>query len=282
MSRPMTAQEKIQFKGWFPALDVDAAVVTAESTTAYNCISWTVGVTNVWHWPGSSIQDFDAFYSGFGFQRRPSGPVAVWGHDLQDMLHGSVSGPTHGPRWESKCGSSLRIQHGKDELVSDGYGHIVGFYRRRWFWYLIWLVVQLLRRPYFKVDPRSVRILDEAEAAIDPARRERFEQLFADWKKSWHDPSVQLHSNPAFVRRLPAFEELVALGPEILPAVARKLAEPDNFLALQLYEALQPDEYLKVAIRPGSAEARLGEQGRALKTAQRYARTLDREAPLGR
>jgi hypothetical protein len=39
MPRQMTWAEKQRFKGYFPNLDVDAAIVTGESTNVYNCIS---------------------------------------------------------------------------------------------------------------------------------------------------------------------------------------------------------------------------------------------------
>jgi hypothetical protein len=62
MARPMTQAEKQRFRGYFPSLDVDAAIVTGEPSIVYNCISWTVGVTDRWLWPGSAIADFDTFY----------------------------------------------------------------------------------------------------------------------------------------------------------------------------------------------------------------------------
>src|SRR5947199_6444803 len=49
---------------------------------------------------------------------------------MSDMTHGCVSGPGHGPRWESKCGSNLRIQHGLHELIGSHYGRVVAFYRK--------------------------------------------------------------------------------------------------------------------------------------------------------
>jgi hypothetical protein len=46
MARAMTPPEKATFKGYFPNLNVNAAVVTDNATPVYNCISWTVGITN--------------------------------------------------------------------------------------------------------------------------------------------------------------------------------------------------------------------------------------------
>jgi hypothetical protein len=98
MARPMTAAEKQRFRGYFPNLDVDRAVVTGAASTVYNCLSWTVGYTDRWLWPGGSINHFDTFYRGFGFIRATDGPIAAWGHSTSTMTHGCISGPGHGPR----------------------------------------------------------------------------------------------------------------------------------------------------------------------------------------
>src|SRR5881394_972577 len=57
-------------------------------------------------------------------------PIAAWGHSSSGMTHGCISGSGHGPRWESKCGADLRIQHGLNELVGSSYGRVLAFYRR--------------------------------------------------------------------------------------------------------------------------------------------------------
>jgi hypothetical protein len=46
------------------------------------------------------------------------------------------------------------------------------------------------------------------------------------------------------------FDALVALGPSILPLVVEKLSDPENFFALTLYDAIQPDENLVVQFAP--------------------------------
>jgi len=124
--RPMTDDEKADFKSWFPALDVDAAVVTADATPQYNCISWTTGNTESWDWPPymhpdlSPREAFAKYYIDRGFTPLPgkiedlkelkSDVVAYWEDANDDPTHGSVAGPTHGTRWESKCGQAARIQ----------------------------------------------------------------------------------------------------------------------------------------------------------------------------
>ncbi len=127
MHRKMTGAEKERFKDYFPDLDLERAIVSGGPTSKYNCISWTVGVTTSWIWPGNDIKDFDRFYESHGYTRSSNGPIAIWGHGLSKITHGCISGPDHGPRWESKCGSDLRIQHGLNELVGDSYGRVVQF-----------------------------------------------------------------------------------------------------------------------------------------------------------
>jgi hypothetical protein len=289
MARPMTAQEKTQFQSVFPQLDVNAAVVSGEATPVYNCISWTVGVTTAWLWPGSSIQAFDQFYAGYGYSRRAAGPIAAWGHSLTAMTHGSVSGPSHGPRWESKCGGWAQIQHGRDELVSSTYGHIVAYYSvrpfgvfSRWLSIMIRLLARLRRG---KVMPRKLTNADrtalrEQAAALPAGLRSEFEERFERWREEWTN-LLGPTSDPGAVRESAHFRELVALGPETLPALVEKLTDPANFLALQLYETLEPDEKMRVPIDPRWPEIEEGEQGRAVRTAALYVRHLGRTAASG-
>ena len=131
LPRKLTAAEKTTFLASFPLLDVDFTIVTDEPSGIYNCISWSVGVTNVWHWPGSTLANFDSFYAQFNLVRKTKGTVAAWGFSDTNMTHGCVSGPTHGPCWESKCGSLARIQHCLNELNGPAYGHVIQYYGAR-------------------------------------------------------------------------------------------------------------------------------------------------------
>ncbi|MCX7099362.1 MAG: hypothetical protein NTV43_15810 [Methylococcales bacterium] len=99
MTRALTKDEKIRFHDYFVNLNVDKAVVSGEATTDYNCIAWTVGITNAWIWPGSTIGDFDKFYKTKGYTRTTdsNSPIAAWGYAENKMTHGSVSGKDHGP-----------------------------------------------------------------------------------------------------------------------------------------------------------------------------------------
>ncbi len=189
MARHMTPAEQQRFRGYFPNLNVNQAVVTDNATWAYNCIAWTVGLTNRWIWPGGALAHFDAFHRGYGFARSGNGRIAAWGHSTSAMTHGSISGPGHGPRWESKCGPDLRIQHGLNELTGGQYGRVLAFYTRG-----RTLPVPLaaaaeaimkerLAKSYLSVAQKHLLHSQLAEA---PAKvRAAFETAFSAWKDNW-------------------------------------------------------------------------------------------------
>jgi hypothetical protein len=274
MARPMTPAERARFQGYFPNLNVNAAVVTDNATRVYNCISWTVGVTNRWLWPGNSIGNFDTFYRGFGFTRSGNGPIAAWGQSLMNMTHGSISGPGHGPRWESKCGPDLRIQHGLNELVGGTYGRVLAFYRRNrtlpadYATLLEDLMKEKTAKSY--VSAAQKRSLNAECDKVPEEIREDFEKAFAAWSSTWFSGGLAINSNP-FTRTIgKEYDALIALGPAILPLVIEQLADPDNFFALQLYDALQTNEKLLVQFEPDDERILEGEQGRAQRVVQTW------------
>jgi hypothetical protein len=274
MARAMTAAEKQRFQGYFPRLDVNRAVVTGEVSGVYNCISWTVGVTNRWLWPGYTLAEFDTFYHGFGLVRAGDGPVAAWGRSTSHMTHGSVSGPGHGPRWESKCGPDLRIQHGLSELVGSLYGRVIAFYRRTPALLAAneLLVEEVMKertaRTYLTTAQR--RALNLELESIPHDRRAAFETAFEAWKSTWFRGGLAIDSNPHSRAVGQEYDALIALGPAILPLVIEGLADPDNFFALQLYDAIQADEKLLVQYEPGDERILEGEQGRARRVVQTW------------
>jgi hypothetical protein len=274
MARPMTAVEKTRFKGHFPSLDVNKAVVTDGTSTVYNCISWTVGVTNRWLWPGSTLANFDTFYRGFGFVRAGDGPIAAWGHSTSNMTHGSVSGPGHGPRWESKCGSDLRIQHGLGELVGSSYGRVVAFYRRGRALTAAneSLVEEIMKEKTVKsyLSAPQRKALAEDREQVPAEVRAAYEAAFSAWKATWFTGGLAISSNPHTRAVGKEYDALIAMGPAIIPLVVESLADPENFLALQLYDAIQPNDKLLVQFEPDDERILEGEQGRAQRVVQAW------------
>jgi hypothetical protein len=243
-------------------------------STVYNCVSWTVGITNRWIWPGNSSANFDAFYHGFGFVRAGDGTIAAWGLSTSNMAHASVTGSEHGPRWESKCGADLRIQHGLNELVSSSYGRVLAFYRRSRTLPAVYEPAreQIMKQKTAKssLSAAQKRTLHTEQGRMPEELRAAFENAFAAWKTTWFSGGLAISSVPHARAVGKEFDALIALGPAILPLLVEKLADPENFLALQLYDALQSNEKLLVQFEPDDERILEGEQGRAQRVVQAW------------
>ncbi len=269
LPRKLTAAEKTTFLASFPLLDVDFTIVTGEPTTDYNCISWTVGVTNFWHWPGSTLANFDSFYSQFGLKRKTKGHVAAWGFSDNGMTHGCISGSTHGPCWESKCGSLARIQHCLNELNGPAYGHVIAYYG----WKIIFVPLPKYLLQYMKLKKEFTKEeINRLKVLIKEIPREKaadFEKKFSAWKKIWHTGSLAFSSDPYTRTKTAEFRELKALGKAIVPLLANKLMDETNFLALPAFEELAGKKF---TIRIDAADEKVleGEQGRTFRTVKKY------------
>ena len=265
--RPMTGEEKKNFKEYFPALDVDNAVVSAAATPQYNCISWTVGETHQWFWPPDMYPNldpeaaFDKFYGNYGLTQAPpgqEGEVAHWsGSD--GPTHGSISGPDHGPRWESKCGEELRIQHGRDELEGEIYGKISKYYCRK--------EGQAAVQPGRPLEvPQDVKaaVREKAEA-VPESTREEFKKNYDEWLSFRKSPRIRMSSNPSDYCKSGSFDRIVSMGSSAVPLLMEKIASGD-FFSFQAFDAIQKaDETQQYRIGgPAKAEdAAVSEQTRA-------------------
>jgi hypothetical protein len=272
MARPLSPTEKAQAKRIWPRLNVSNVVVTGEATQQYNCLAWTLGITNRWVWPWGSRNatkaEFDALYRGFGFASSGTGPLAAFGLNLNSMTHGSISGPGHGPRWESKCGAWLRIQHGLGELEGGSlYGNVCGFYNKRGVVVAATAVSKMA--PMNKLSKIEVEALKRKFDAVPRELRSAFNKAYAEWRESWDHPLIVVSSDPTTRTHSTAFIELVALGPQILPLLIEKLTKPDEFFALQAVDRLlRPEAIVTVDVEdPAALE---GEQARALETIRRW------------
>jgi hypothetical protein len=112
------------------------------------------------------------------------------------------------------------------------------------------------------------RSLTEESNAIAADIRSTFEKLFTAWKKTWFRGGLAISSNPQTRAVGPEFDALIALGPIVIPLVIEKLADPENFLALQLYDSVQSNERLIVQYEPEDERILEGEQGRAARVVQ--------------
>ncbi|MHB1423753.1 MAG: DUF7689 domain-containing protein [Gemmataceae bacterium] len=283
MTRSLTPQVKIHARQIWPRMNVDAVVVADEATNRYNCLSWTLGITTHWVWPWGSRNptkaEFDALYHSYGFSPCGAGTIASFGLDLHSMTHGSISGPEHGPQWESKCGAWLRIQHGLGEMEGGSlYGNVLGFYSRAA------LMTDNLEQANVRLqtllkaqtmndllsltaDQRNyVRIRADQ---VDKQLKERFDRAYNAWKATWNHPLIVVNSAPAARTRTTEFLELISLGADILPLLMEKLTDPDEFFALMAVDRLARPE-LHVLRNLDDEAGLLGEQGRAVETVQRW------------
>ncbi len=227
-----------------------------------------------WLWPGNALANFDTFYHGFGFVRAGDESIAAWGLSTSNMTHGSVTGPGHGPRWESKCGNDLRIQHGLGELVSSSYGRVLAFYRKNRALPAAYeaagedVMKEKIAKSYLSAAQK--RTLREEYEKIPEELRTAFDKAFTAWKSTWFRGGLASSSNPHTRAVGKEYDVLIALGPAILPLVIEQLANPENFFALQLYDAIQPNEKLLVQFEPDDERILEGEQGRARRVVQAW------------
>jgi hypothetical protein len=107
------------------------------------------------------------------------------------------------------------------------------------------------------------RLLRDQINLLPSALRATFNKAFTAWKDTWFAGGLAISSDPHTRAIGKEYDALIALGPAILPLLIEKLADPDNFLALQLYDAMQADERLVVQFQPDDEPILEGEQGRA-------------------
>ena len=86
----------------------------------------------------------------------------------------------------------------------------------------------------------TVKLHDQI-AAIPRDLRAEFERRYRAWRNTWDSPALAVLSDSAAVRRSDAFAPLIALGAPILPLLIETIARPEEFFALQAYEALKPE-----------------------------------------
>ena len=139
----------------FPKLGVEFEVIASSTghpnvpaslkpgVKPYNCIAWTLGITDRWVWPGSTLPDFDDLYTKYGFERLKSRDTSAEVSAEKVVLYGNLRDDgrveaTHGAKqeadgtWSSKIGGMARIKHPTPEAVAGGsYGDPIAVYSRK-------------------------------------------------------------------------------------------------------------------------------------------------------
>jgi hypothetical protein len=277
--RPLTAQEQAQARQVWPRMNVAAVAVTDNATNRYNCLAWTLGISTSWIWPWSKPNvtktDFDALYHSNGFTTAGAGPIAVFGLSPTSMTHGSISGPGHGPRWESKCGAWLRIQHGLAEMEAGTlYGNVLGFYSQPLSTTFEGppAAGRLRSMKTAKITKDDIKFIRSRVQQVNRELKTRFDQAYHTWKETWNHPLIAINSSPTSRTQTPAFLELISLGPEILPLLMEKLTDPGEFFALQAVDRLFRPQFV-ISYPPEDPATLLGEQERAIETVKQWVRT---------
>ncbi len=125
----------------FPRLGKSYEVLSA-GTSSYNCIAWSLGITNDWVWPGNTMQAFDKLNTKHGFHKMSKLDYQMQPGVEKVVLYGkTVNGRTvvtHQARqmtdgtWTSKLGKMAVIRHANpDSLDGPDYGHPVAVYSRK-------------------------------------------------------------------------------------------------------------------------------------------------------
>src|SRR5207248_3000247 len=80
------------------------------------------------------------------------------------------------------------------------------------------------------------KILREQRGRVPAELQAAFDAAVTAWKETWFSGGLAVSSNPHTRTVGEELGALIALGPGILPLVVDALADPDNCLALQLYD----------------------------------------------
>ncbi|MDR0609054.1 MAG: hypothetical protein LBG58_03000 [Planctomycetaceae bacterium] len=116
--------------------------ITALASSQYNCISWTLGITNDWLWPESpdlpTIDYFDDFYDDNGYE------ICDDINEADIILYHKNSVIVHAARrikcgcgdgkwlmYESKVGTSIRLEHRVHHLDNGNYGVPFRYYKHK-------------------------------------------------------------------------------------------------------------------------------------------------------
>jgi len=125
----------------FPRLGTEYRVLGPASSD-YNAVSYSVGVTDKWIWPGERVTHFNGFYAQHGFQRQPYldysrqpgvDKVIVFGKLTErgrvEVTSASLQDPNGG--WRSKPGKMPVIWHPRvGQMSGPNYGQPIALYAR--------------------------------------------------------------------------------------------------------------------------------------------------------
>ncbi|MFH4356240.1 MAG: hypothetical protein WDW20_05830 [Neisseriaceae bacterium] len=289
-SHPLDWGAQVVYGSFFPNLNFKTARITSIATHCYNCVAWSLGITDDWLWPADKLipsaqstrlEDFDKFYGKLGYKRvedPKEATIAVWAvtppRGEPFMTHASVIRADYQGQWSSKLGAMVRMRHDPRDLEGDQYGKAIAYYRKIANEDLLKLRAGLFSSP--QLAPLSRAQYAKLGHKIHQLSSDfllKFDTRYEAWKETWFKGAERFSSDPASRTNSAEFKALVEMGPAILPLVVKHLLNPEEFMALQLYDTLQTKQELKVRYGEGFPIYG-GEKGRARKTTKLYVKAL--------
>ncbi len=266
--RQLTAQELQHLRQEFPQMTQNNTLRIGPPTNQYNCMAWSVGVTNAWLWPGAN--KFKEFYTQYGAHLVANGGIVAFGFALLDMKHGATNLqiPNYGRHWTSKLGVNPLVLHSLDALSGSGsiYGDPLQYYTPQPPLAESWIGEEIIM---YQLTEAEISTLQDRINRLSQDVREQFTRAYDRWKQTWSQPAILASSDPQVRARSKEFDDLVAMGQVIVPLLIREMSVEHDFFALQAVEKLVPPD---IVFRPaiGDPEFLGGEQLRAHMTARRW------------
>jgi hypothetical protein len=268
--RSPTLKDKNKLLRYFPKLK-DGFKITDEETWRYNCIAWSLGFTDRWILPAHPLLAFIEQYKNSGCEEYPllssSANIDCWAESWNhnETTHGSKKYDSS--MWESKCGASFRITHGRTELESAKYGEIVASFGSPGF-----KLADSQNREIYMITQTETNKIQVAVAGVNIETKRRFDELYAIWQYSINGFPFVICSDTAEYKKADGFDKLVEMGVEIIPLVVEKLLDEDHFMANVLYDELQSADGMSISYHKNDRIEVLleGEQSRAKRIVKKW------------
>jgi hypothetical protein len=299
--RPLTDAEWNSLTRDFPYMNRSFVQYWGPATPIYNCLAWSLDIQTSWMWPWVgpdtkvTIDEFYTLYKSWGVFERATDPslatpITFSGILDNDMKHGAIFIPekykNNQRTWSSKMGSNILISHPYADLWNGLYGVPQGSAGPARPEALREAALKAARKGantpqdsgsaeeiIYSISEAETHALRQQVNKLTQEVKDLFERQYAAWKQTWTQPAIQASSNPYDYARSKEFNDLVAMGPDILPLLVEKMSNGREFLALQAVERLLPPSLI---FRPALDNPLIfgGEQLRAHMTAKRWLASL--------
>ncbi len=225
---------------------------------AYNCLAWSLQISDRWIDERNIKDEASAidFYRTYGFEKDPMcglhSHVALYCNVKQGrcvehngnygyfMYTHAAANPSSGiDAWSSKFGGMFLLSHnGIDIFKNDSYGQdSICFSRKKGYDVALSLDT---------IAPLSVEHVDKLSKLvyhIPLETQETFNVLHNEWKTfCFEQPEIVLSSAMGSRAQGDAFDQMVKIGradpDNILPLLLNKIADPEEFMSVVIYEAI--------------------------------------------